>query len=69
MRDRSELEGIVEAFADQVGEGEVPRPSHWGGYAIAPRTIEFWQGRDARLHDRFRFVRQGDGWQVDRLAP
>ena len=48
---------------------EVPRPPHWGGYRIEPITIEFWQGRLHRLHDRFRFERTPAGWTVRRLAP
>ncbi|MEO6595352.1 MAG: pyridoxamine 5'-phosphate oxidase [Planctomycetota bacterium] len=66
---RAELERLVDALARQVGDGPVPRPPHWGGYVLVPRTIEFWQGRDGRLHDRFRYARAGDGWQLDRLAP
>jgi pyridoxamine 5'-phosphate oxidase len=69
VKDRSELEGIVDAFADQVEGEPVPRPPHWGGYVVVPGVIEFWQGRDARLHDRFRFVLGESGWQADRLAP
>lgn len=47
----------------------VPRPLWWGGYAIRPKRVEFWQGRESRLHDRFLFVLEGDLWRVERLAP
>lgn len=48
----------------------VPRPPHWGGYLLAPRQIEFWQGRDSRLHDRFLYLLSEDGtWQIQRLMP
>jgi len=66
---RAELEQLVEALSQRVGTGPVPRPAHWGGYVLLPRTIEFWQGRDARLHDRFRYTRNEPGWSLERLAP
>src|SRR5690606_6686911 len=52
VKDRAELEAIVQDLATRVGEGVVARPPHWGGYALQPERIEFWQGRDGRLHDR-----------------
>jgi len=53
----------------QFGE-DVPRPPHWGGYRIRPNMIEFWQGRDNRLHDRLRYSLQNDGsWLIERLGP
>lgn len=48
----------------------VPRPAHWGGYVVKPQSIEFWQGRPSRLHDRIRYSLQADsGWLIERLAP
>lgn len=68
--DRAYLE---ERYAELAAEHEaspVPLPEHWGGYRVAPRTVEFWQGRSSRLHDRLRYVRGLDEeWIVERLAP
>jgi pyridoxamine 5'-phosphate oxidase len=58
------------AEVTQMFDGQdVARPPVWGGYRIALESVEFWQGRHSRLHDRIRFVREGDGWRRDRLAP
>jgi pyridoxamine 5'-phosphate oxidase len=65
---RAELEGAFEAADLRFGE-EVPPPEEWGGYAVRPEVVEFWQGRRSRLHDRLRYVRTVDGWVTDRLAP
>ena len=69
VANRAVLEArFVEAqgrFASKV----VPRPEHWGGYAVIPERIEFWQGRPSRLHDRILFERAANGWSVTRLAP
>jgi pyridoxamine 5'-phosphate oxidase len=62
------MERFVDIDARFPGE-DVPRPSFWGGYRIRPVTIEFWQGRQHRLHDRFLYDRAGDGWTTRRLAP
>jgi pyridoxamine 5'-phosphate oxidase len=56
----------VEARFDGV---EVPRPPHWGGFLVRPERVELWQGRLNRLHDRLRYVRDGDRWRIERLAP
>jgi len=49
---------------------DVPMPEYWGGYVLAPREIEFWQGRPSRLHDRLRYTQQSDGtWKIERLSP
>ncbi len=48
----------------------MPVPPHWGGYLAVPDAVEFWQGHENRLHDRLRYVRDGErGWRVERLAP
>ena len=50
-------------------EGEVPLPDFWGGYRIVPDAIEFWQGRESRLHDRILYRREEGSWHIRRLAP
>jgi pyridoxamine 5'-phosphate oxidase len=57
------------AEAETRFPGDVPRPPQWGGYVVRPDTIEFWQGRRHRLHDRFSFTAGTTGWRVERLAP
>lgn len=47
----------------------IPRPEHWGGYGVTPTLIEFWQGRNNRMHDRICFIRNGNAWELQRLAP
>ena len=66
---REELDAMLAEVERRFEGGEVPRPEHWGGYVLRPQTIEFWQGRVGRLHDRFRYVREGEGWRIERLGP
>jgi pyridoxamine 5'-phosphate oxidase len=70
VRDRQELEVKWNQFETQYPGKDIPCPSHWGGYALAPARLEFWQGRPNRLHDRFRYTRQPDKtWLIERLSP
>jgi len=72
IADREALDRLVAEFDERFRDAEVPRPPHWGGYRVHPETIEFWQGRTFRLHDRFRYTREDvepTGWRLERLAP
>lgn len=66
---RAALEENLKAVEKKYAGAEVPVPPHWGGYRLLPQTVEFWQGRRSRLHDRLRFRRTDDGWTVERLSP
>lgn len=66
---REQLESQYAEVLQRFGDGDIPRPPHWGGYRLEPETIEFWQGGENRLHDRFRFTREGTDWVAKRLQP
>jgi pyridoxamine 5'-phosphate oxidase len=68
---RDSLEAAYAELAARYPEGEqVPVPPHWGGFRVAPQAVEFWQGRENRLHDRLRYLAEADGsWRVERLSP
>jgi pyridoxamine 5'-phosphate oxidase len=67
--EREELDRRYEDLESKAGEDGPPRPAHWGGYLVRPETIEFWQGRESRMHDRLRYTRKDDAWTIERLAP
>jgi pyridoxamine 5'-phosphate oxidase len=67
---RAVLEDSLKSLEAQAVEDQVKRPDHWGGYLVRPKSIEFWQGRPNRLHDRIRYSLEEDlNWKVERLAP
>jgi pyridoxamine 5'-phosphate oxidase len=69
VHDRAALEARYAELAAKYAAGAVPLPPFWGGYRVAPETIEFWQGRKSRLHDRLLYTKRGSTWSRSRLAP
>jgi pyridoxamine 5'-phosphate oxidase len=66
---RAQLEQGLEEVQARFPDEDVPLPPYWGGYRVRPEVIEFWQGRESRLHDRLRYVREGGRWRIERLSP
>lgn len=70
VKGRGELENALRAVQRRFDDvDEVPAPPHWGGWRIRPDVVEFWQGREDRMHDRLRYVRREDDWRIERVAP
>jgi pyridoxamine 5'-phosphate oxidase len=69
LANRAQLDEAVADLDREHADGDVPRPDHWGGYRLTPRSYEFWQHRDDRLHDRLRYTPDGEGWRIERLSP
>ena len=66
---RQVLLSQFEAMKNKFKQGEIPLPDFWGGYRVIPQSIEFWQGRENRLHDRFVYEKHENNWVINRLAP
>ena len=69
INSRQTLETQFEQVKAKFSKGEIPLPDFWGGFRVIPEEIEFWQGGESRLHDRFSFQRDGDDWDIARLSP
>lgn len=67
---RALIEENINKYVKQFAGGKITRPTYWGGYIVKPASIEFWQGRTSRLHDRIRYTKPAQGgWKIERLAP
>ena len=70
VNSREELDSILKSYEEKFRNSEIPRPKQWGGYLVKPVSIEFWQGRPNRMHDRIRYTLEADlHWKKERLAP
>lgn len=64
-----QVQNSVKELEEKYKDVEIPRPAHWGGYVVIPERLEFWQGRPSRLHDRFVYIKSGNGWIMEQLSP
>jgi pyridoxamine 5'-phosphate oxidase len=69
IENRKVIESNFLQLEEKFGCENIPRPEHWGGYLVKPVSIEFWQGRSSRLHDRIRYTKNEHHWKIERLAP
>ena len=69
VADRAELQAAYDEQSVRFADRDIPVPDEWGGFRVAAETVEFWQGRPGRMHDRLVYERVADGWSVSRLAP
>lgn len=69
VESRAALDAVFASLDAEFEVGQIPRPGHWGGWRLIPETVEFWQGRPDRFHDRVRYRRAGGIWEKERLAP
>ena len=69
IENRKQLEDRVPEVELKYPGDEVPLPPYWGGFRVTPSSVEFWQGRTSRLHDRIRYLRDGERWRIERLSP
>ncbi|MEO0812594.1 MAG: pyridoxamine 5'-phosphate oxidase [Myxococcota bacterium] len=69
IADRALLSAKMGELEERFGDGPVPLPDFWGGFTVAPESLEFWQGQSSRLHDRLRYRREGASWLRERLSP
>lgn len=69
VESRTRLEDRLRELGEEHEGREIPRPPFWGGYRVEPEGMEFWQGRESRLHDRLSYTRRNGGWEVQRLQP
>ncbi len=69
IQSREDLEKQLAVYEEKYADVDPPKPPHWGGFAIVPTEIEFWQGRPNRLHDRLVYRKDGNEWKLQRLQP